>query len=90
LIWIKAQEASLPSFIAVEREMSCIPAGSEEVMMDPGLREEIFSILKGAGEMTIATARPDGYPQATKVNYVSDGKGVFLVRIAPEVISFLD
>jgi general stress protein 26 len=41
--------------------------------MDPGLREEILSILKGAEEMTIATVRPDGYPQATTVNYVSDG-----------------
>ena len=40
--------------------------------MDPGVREEILSILKGAGEMTIATVRPDGYPQATTVNYVSD------------------
>jgi general stress protein 26 len=41
--------------------------------MDPGLREEILSILKGAEEMTIATVRPDGYPQATTVNYASDG-----------------
>ena len=41
--------------------------------MDPGLREEILSILKRAGEMTIATIRSDGYPQATTVNYVSDG-----------------
>ena len=45
--------------------------------MDPGLREEILSILKGAGEMTIATVRPDGYPQATTVNYVSDGLIVY-------------
>jgi hypothetical protein len=41
--------------------------------MDPGLREEILSILERAGEMTIATIRSDGYPQATTVNYVSDG-----------------
>ena len=40
--------------------------------MDMRLREEIISILKGASEMTIATVRPDGYPQATTVNYVSD------------------
>ena len=45
--------------------------------MDPGLREEILSILKGAGEMTIATVRPDGYPQATMVNYVSDGLVIY-------------
>jgi nitroimidazol reductase NimA-like FMN-containing flavoprotein (pyridoxamine 5'-phosphate oxidase superfamily) len=41
--------------------------------MDPGLREEILSVLKDASDMTIATIRPDGYPQATTVSYVSDG-----------------
>jgi nitroimidazol reductase NimA-like FMN-containing flavoprotein (pyridoxamine 5'-phosphate oxidase superfamily) len=41
--------------------------------MDAGLREEILSILKAADEMTVATVRPDGYPQATTVNYVSEG-----------------
>jgi nitroimidazol reductase NimA-like FMN-containing flavoprotein (pyridoxamine 5'-phosphate oxidase superfamily) len=46
-------------------------------MMDPGLREEILSILRSAGEMTIATVRPDGYPQATTVNYVSDGLAIY-------------
>ena len=43
-----------------------------ELEMDMRLKEEILSILKGASEMTIATVRPDGYPQATTVNYVSD------------------
>jgi hypothetical protein len=41
--------------------------------MEPALREEILSVLKGASDMTIATIRPDGYPQATTVSYVSDG-----------------
>jgi hypothetical protein len=45
--------------------------------MDPGLREEILSILKATGEMTIATIRPDGYPQATMVNYVNDGFAIY-------------
>ena len=40
--------------------------------MDPGLRQEILSILRAGSEMTVATVRPDGYPQATTVNYVSD------------------
>jgi general stress protein 26 len=43
------------------------------VNMDSGLREEILSILKGANDMTIATLRPDGYPQVTTVSYLSDG-----------------
>ena len=45
--------------------------------MDAGLREEILSILNAADEMTVATIRPDGYPQATTVNYVSDGLVIF-------------
>ena len=45
--------------------------------MDSDLREEILSILKASGEMTVATVRPDGYPQATTVNYVSDGLVIY-------------
>jgi hypothetical protein len=45
--------------------------------MDSGLREEILSILKGAGDMTTATIRPDGYPQATTVSYVSEGLVIY-------------
>lgn len=37
------------------------------------LREEILSILGGAKDMTIATIREDGYPQATTVSYAHDG-----------------
>jgi len=40
--------------------------------MDSGLRQEVLSILKAGSEMTVATVRPDGYPLATMVNYVSD------------------
>ena len=45
--------------------------------MDAALREEILSVLKGASDMTIATIRPDGYPQATTVSYVSDGLTIY-------------
>ena len=45
--------------------------------MDPGLREEILSVLKDASDLTIATIRPDGYPQATTVSYVSDGFTIY-------------
>jgi nitroimidazol reductase NimA-like FMN-containing flavoprotein (pyridoxamine 5'-phosphate oxidase superfamily) len=40
--------------------------------MDPALTEEILSILDDATDMTIATVREDGYPQATTVSYVND------------------
>ena len=45
--------------------------------MDDVLREEILSVLKGASDMTIATIRPDGYPQATTISYVSDGLTIY-------------
>ena len=41
--------------------------------MDPTLKREIISILDDADDMTIATVREDGYPQATTVSYVNEG-----------------
>ena len=40
--------------------------------MHPALRDQIITILDGARDMTIATMREDGYPQATTVSYVHD------------------
>jgi hypothetical protein len=45
--------------------------------MDPALTEEIISILDDANDMTIATVREDGYPQATTVSYVNDGLKIY-------------
>lgn len=45
--------------------------------MDPGLKQEIVSILDDANDMTIATIRTDGYPQATTVSYVNDGLKIY-------------
>jgi len=45
--------------------------------MDPALRDEILSILAGANDLTRATVRPDGYPQATTVSYAHDGLAVY-------------
>ena len=45
--------------------------------MDPMLTDEIISILDNAIDMTIATIREDGYPQATTVSYVNDGLTIY-------------
>jgi len=45
--------------------------------MDPALKKEILSILDDANDMTIATVREDGYPQATTVSYVNDGLNIY-------------
>lgn len=41
--------------------------------MDSAIRDKILAILAGGREMTLATVRPDGFPQATTVSYVHDG-----------------
>ena len=45
--------------------------------MDNKSRQEIVAILARANDMTIATMRPDGYPQATTVSYVNDGMNIY-------------
>lgn len=38
---------------------------------------EIAAILEAGRDLTIATLRPDGYPQATTVSYASDGLAIY-------------
>lgn len=40
-------------------------------------RERIVGILKAGADLTIATVREDGYPQATVVSYVNDGLAIY-------------
>jgi nitroimidazol reductase NimA-like FMN-containing flavoprotein (pyridoxamine 5'-phosphate oxidase superfamily) len=41
--------------------------------MDEAIRNKILALLDQHRIMTIATLRPDGWPQATTVGYVSEG-----------------
>jgi nitroimidazol reductase NimA-like FMN-containing flavoprotein (pyridoxamine 5'-phosphate oxidase superfamily) len=45
--------------------------------MGPALTREIIAILSLANDLTIATVREDGYPQATTVSYVNDGLTIY-------------
>jgi len=45
--------------------------------MDPAMKKEILSIVDDASDMTIATVREDGYPQATTVSYVNNGLNIY-------------
>ena len=47
--------------------------------MDEGLRKKILSLLDQHRIMTIATLRPDGWPQATTVGYVSEGLTLYFL-----------
>jgi len=41
--------------------------------MDDSMKQKILALLESHRIMTIATLRPDGWPQATTVGYVNEG-----------------
>lgn len=47
--------------------------------MDEQIKEKILSLLDRHRIMTIATLRPDGWPQATTVGYVSQGLTLYFL-----------
>ncbi len=47
--------------------------------MDDALREKILSLLDQHRIMTLATLRPDGWPQATTVGYVNEGLTLYFL-----------
>jgi len=46
-------------------------------MLTATQRTQIIAILDAAADLTIATNRPDGYPQATTVSFVNDGAKIY-------------
>jgi len=47
--------------------------------MDANIREKILTILDKHRIMTVATLRPDGWPQATTVGYVNEGLTLYFL-----------
>lgn len=45
--------------------------------MTPEQRQNIIATLDAANDLTIATNRADGYPQATTVSFVNDGLRIY-------------
>ena len=45
--------------------------------MDIAIENTILDILSKQTDMTLATLRDDGYPQATTVSFVSDGRDIY-------------
>ncbi len=45
--------------------------------MDASKRRQIVSIIDDVDDLTIATVREDGFPQATTVSYVNDGLAIY-------------
>lgn len=47
--------------------------------MDDTIRKKIVTLLDRHRTMTIATLRPDGWPQATTVGYANDGMTLYFL-----------
>jgi nitroimidazol reductase NimA-like FMN-containing flavoprotein (pyridoxamine 5'-phosphate oxidase superfamily) len=47
--------------------------------MDPALRNKILSLLDEHRDMSLATLRPDGWPQATTVGYARDDLNLYFL-----------
>src|SRR5512141_2656341 len=54
-------------------------SGSRETAMDDAIRQKILTILEQHRIMTIATLRPDGWPQATTVGYANEGTTLYFL-----------
>jgi PPOX class probable F420-dependent enzyme len=55
----------------------------ETRQMDEAIRQKILTLLDQHRIMTLATLRPDGWPQATTVGYANDGLTLYFL-CAPE------
>ena len=47
--------------------------------MDENIKKKILALLDQHRIMTVATLRPDGWPQATTVGYVSEGLNLYFL-----------
>lgn len=47
--------------------------------MDEDIRQQILALLDQHRIMTVATLRPDGWPQATTVGYVNEGMTLYFL-----------
>ena len=46
-------------------------------MLTQAQRDQVNAILDGAADLTVATVRPDGWPQATVVSFVHDSVNLY-------------
>jgi general stress protein 26 len=46
--------------------------------MEQSIKEFILNVMANANDLTLATIRPDGYPQATTVSFAFDGLAMYV------------
>jgi nitroimidazol reductase NimA-like FMN-containing flavoprotein (pyridoxamine 5'-phosphate oxidase superfamily) len=83
---IQSREVRRCSFVDVHQSHAIhdhIPlppsAMTSEAKMDQKIRDKIQTLLDQHRIMTVATLRPDGWPQATTVGYVNDGLTLYFL-----------
>jgi nitroimidazol reductase NimA-like FMN-containing flavoprotein (pyridoxamine 5'-phosphate oxidase superfamily) len=59
--------------------MPCILLAFWRLLMDAEIRRKILTLLDQHRIMTVATLRPDGWPQATTVGYVNEGLTLYFL-----------
>ena|SRR5215831_13622933 len=72
---------------AVEPAIGQVVAGLMPIrggLMNDRLRSKILEVLDQHRIMTVATNRPDGWPQATTVGYVHDGLTIYFLCSPPK------
>jgi nitroimidazol reductase NimA-like FMN-containing flavoprotein (pyridoxamine 5'-phosphate oxidase superfamily) len=55
-----------------------------EMIMNEEIRKKILNVLDQHRVLTIATLRPDGWPQATTVVYANEGLTIYFVSRQPK------
>ncbi|WP_292251192.1 pyridoxamine 5'-phosphate oxidase family protein [Mesorhizobium sp.] len=71
LTYIKATFSTIPTIAP--------SAMTLEAKMDAQIKDKIQTLLDQHRIMTVATLRPDGWPQATTVGYVNDGLTLYFL-----------
>jgi nitroimidazol reductase NimA-like FMN-containing flavoprotein (pyridoxamine 5'-phosphate oxidase superfamily) len=51
---------------------------NREDTMDQSFKDFVLNVIESANDLTLATVRPDGYPQATTVSFAHDGLNLYV------------
>jgi nitroimidazol reductase NimA-like FMN-containing flavoprotein (pyridoxamine 5'-phosphate oxidase superfamily) len=70
LTWIKGNQ---------QERLQAATRHKQEAVMDRALRRTILDLLDTNRIATIATNRPDGWPQATIVGYANDAERIYVI-----------
>jgi nitroimidazol reductase NimA-like FMN-containing flavoprotein (pyridoxamine 5'-phosphate oxidase superfamily) len=77
-LWQRNRDAAGTDWCVV-RSSNGDGSANVEMTMDEAMKRKILTILDQHRIMTVATLRPDGWPQATTVGYVNEGLTLYFL-----------